>query len=59
MVLDAPAIGTSPDARILSELADTAVVVAGYGVDTVSSIKEAVAVLEPGRLAGVVFNGVP
>jgi len=59
LVLDAPAIGTSPDARILSELADTAVVVAGYGVDTVSSIKEAVAVLEPGRLAGVVFNGVP
>lgn len=59
LVLDAPPIGASPDARILSELADTAVVVAGYGVDTVVSIKDAVAVLEPSRMAGVVFNGVP
>ena len=59
LVLDAPPIGASPDARILSELADTAVIVAGYGVDTVTAIKESVAVLEPGRLAGVVFNGVP
>jgi Mrp family chromosome partitioning ATPase len=59
LILDAPAIRTSPDARILAELADTAVVVAGYGVDTTAAIKEAVSVLEPRTLAGVVFNGVP
>jgi Mrp family chromosome partitioning ATPase len=59
LILDAPAIRTSPDARILAELADIAVVVAGYAVDTTAAIKEAVAVLEPGTLAGVVFNGVP
>ncbi len=59
LILDAPPIGSSPDARILSDLADIAVVVAGHGVDTLPQIKDSVAVLDPARLAGVVFNGVP
>jgi capsular exopolysaccharide synthesis family protein len=59
LVLDAPPITHSPDARILSELADMSLVVAAYGHDTAAVIKDAVAVLEPARLAGVVFNRVP
>lgn len=59
LVLDAPSITSSPDARILSELADLSIVVAAYGHDTLAAIKDAVAVLEPARLAGVVFNRAP
>jgi Mrp family chromosome partitioning ATPase len=59
VVLAAPPVSRSPDARILSELADTAVVVAGYGCATTSAIRDATAVLEPARLAGIVFNQVP
>ncbi len=59
LVLDAPPIGSSPDARILAGLADLSVVVAGYGNDTMASVKSAVSVLEPSRIAGVVFNGAP
>ncbi len=46
----------SPDARILSDLADFVVVVAGYGRDTPTAINQAVANFEPSKLAGVVFN---
>lgn len=56
LVLDAPAIGSSPDARILAQLADAVVVVAGYGSDTPAAIRSAVMTLEPTRVAGVVFN---
>lgn len=56
VVLDAPAIGTSPDARILAQLADAAVVVAGYGADTPDAINAAVMTLEASKVAGVVFN---
>lgn len=57
--LDGPSIKGSPDARILSDLADFVVVVAGYGRDTPASIQQAVANFEPGKLAGVVFNQTP
>jgi Mrp family chromosome partitioning ATPase len=59
LFLDGPAIKGSPDARILSDLADFVVVVAGYGRDTPASISQAVANFEPDKLAGVVFNQPP
>jgi Mrp family chromosome partitioning ATPase len=46
----------SPDARILSELADLVVLVAGYGRDTASEISKASAFFAPDKFAGVVFN---
>ncbi len=59
LFLDGPAIKDSPDARILSELADYVVVVTGYGCDTAAAINQAVASFDPAKLAGVVFNHVP
>lgn len=56
LFLDGPAIRGAPDARILSDLADFVVVVAGYGRDTAAAVSQAVAGFEPGKLAGVVFN---
>jgi len=57
--LDGPAVKGSPDARILSELADFVVVVAGYGRDTPQAISQAVANFDPEKLAGVVLNHAP
>ncbi len=56
LVLDGPPAKGSPDARILSELADFVVLVAGYGRDTVGGIKQAAALFDPAKFAGVVFN---
>lgn len=54
--LDAPPVRGAPDARILSELADIVVLVAGYGRDTPSAIAQAAADFSPAKFAGVVFN---
>lgn len=54
--LDGPATRDSPDARILSELVDFVVLVAGYGHDTLDGIEQAVALFAPAKFAGVVFN---
>jgi Mrp family chromosome partitioning ATPase len=59
LFLDGPAVKGSPDARILSDLADFVVIVAAYGRDTAASINQAVANLDPRKLAGVVFNHPP
>ncbi|TBR36141.1 MULTISPECIES: polysaccharide biosynthesis protein [Dyella] len=59
LFLDGPAIKGSPDARILSDLADFVVVVAGYGRDTPAAISQAVTHFDPAKMAGVVFNHVP
>ncbi|MCG6118435.1 MAG: CpsD/CapB family tyrosine-protein kinase [Aquimonas sp.] len=59
VILDAPAVAASPDARILSGMAELSVLVAGYGRDTPSSVQESIGVLDRVRLAGVVFNRVP
>lgn len=59
LFLDGPAAKGSPDARILSELADFVVLVAGYGRDTPSAIAQAAASFDPNRFAGVVFNELP
>ncbi|WP_458072327.1 CpsD/CapB family tyrosine-protein kinase [Rhodanobacter sp. BL-MT-08] len=59
LFLDGPAIKGSPDARILSDLADFVVVVAGYGRDTPKAISQAAANFDTNKLAGVVFNHAP
>lgn len=59
LFLDGPPVKGAPDARILSDLADFVVLVAGYGRDTPSAINQAVANFDPAKLAGVVFNESP
>lgn len=56
LFLDGPAVNGSPDARILSDLADFVVVVVGYGRDTPAAVNQAVANFDSSKLAGVVFN---
>lgn len=56
LFLDAPPVRGAPDARILSDLADVVVLVAGYGRDTPSAINQAAANFDPKKFAGVVFN---
>lgn len=58
LVLDSPPVLKSPDARILSDLADLVVLVAGYGRVTTDQIEKAAANFEPEKLAGVVFNDI-
>ncbi len=57
--LDGPAVKGSPDARILSELADFVVLVTGSGHDTPSLIRKHVADFDPRKLVGVVVNQLP
>ncbi|HZX79470.1 MAG TPA: polysaccharide biosynthesis protein [Lysobacter sp.] len=56
LFLDGPAVRGAPDARILSEIADVVVLVAGYGRDTPEEIARAAANFDPAKFAGVVFN---
>lgn len=56
LFLDGPPIKGAPDARILSDLADFVVVVVGYGRDSAAAVNQAVAVFDPAKLAGLVFN---
>jgi Mrp family chromosome partitioning ATPase len=57
--LDGPTVTGSPDARILADLADFVVLVAGYGRNTPAAINKAVANFDPNKLAGVIFNHIP
>lgn len=59
LILDSPSVLGSPDARILSELADLIVLVAGYGKVTPDDIEKAVASFPQDKVAGVVFNELP
>jgi Mrp family chromosome partitioning ATPase len=59
LILDGPAVQGSPDARILSDLADFVVLVAGYGKVTMEQVDKAAASFAPEKLAGVVFNNGP
>ncbi|MFC3549805.1 polysaccharide biosynthesis protein [Lysobacter cavernae] len=54
--LDSPPVRGGPDARILADLADVIVLVAGYGRDTPSAINQAASSFDPNKFAGVVFN---
>lgn len=59
IILDSPSVLGSPDARILSELADLVVLVAGYGLVTPEKIESALASFPSEKVAGVVFNHLP
>ena len=59
LFLDGPAVKGSPDARILSELADYIVLVAGSGRDTPDAVRRALAAFDPAKVAGTVFNELP
>lgn len=59
LVLDAPPAVGSPDARILAELADAVLLVAGEGRHRPEAISEAARRFPPAKLAGVVFNQLP
>ncbi len=54
--LDSPPVHGGPDARILADLADAVVLVAGYGHDTPAAINHAAGSFDPAKFAGVVFN---
>lgn len=54
--LDSPPALGAPDARMLSEMADVVVLVAGYGRNTAADIAAAAGNFDPGKFAGVVFN---
>lgn len=54
--LDGPAVKGSPDARILSDLADFVILVVSYGKGTADEIAEAAASFDKNKFAGVVFN---
>ncbi|QOY61975.1 polysaccharide biosynthesis protein [Lysobacter sp. H21R4] len=56
LFLDSPPVNGGPDARILADLADAVVLVAGYGKDTPAAISRAAASFDPAKFAGVVFN---
>ena len=58
LILDSPPTLDSPDALILSDLADLIVVVAGYGQVTIDAIDDAAANFDPDKLAGIVFNNI-
>jgi Mrp family chromosome partitioning ATPase len=57
--LDGPAIEGSPDARILSDLADFVILVVGYGMDSPETITKTALLFDPAKFVGVVFNERP
>lgn len=59
LILDGSPVQGSPDARILSDLADLVVLVVGYGQVAPDAIDKAVASFPPEKFAGVVFNQRP
>jgi len=59
VVLDAPPIGQSADARVAADLADLVVVVVPYGRIKVSDVEGAVRSISAEKFAGVVFNDEP
>lgn len=54
--LDSPPVRGGPDARILSDLADVVVLVAGHGRATPSDILKAASCFDPNKFAGVIYN---
>jgi protein-tyrosine kinase len=59
IVLDAPPITESADARILAELADYVVLVVPYGAATESQIAAAAKLISEKKLLGIVFSDMP
>ena len=56
VIMDAPSIGTSADARILSEMCDYVLLVVPHGGVTEAQVQASIAAIPEGKLAGVVFN---
>jgi Mrp family chromosome partitioning ATPase len=56
VVIDGPPLDASPDARILSLLADLVVLVVAYGQVSHADVVKASETFERSKLAGVVFN---
>ena len=56
LFIDSPPVRGTPDARILADLADVVVLVAGYGRDSPAEIARAASNFDPNKFAGVVFN---
>ena len=54
--LDGPPVRGTPDARILADIADVVILVAGYGRDTAVVDRAGSGQLRSGKFAGVVFN---
>jgi protein-tyrosine kinase len=59
LVIDAPPALGSPDARLLAELVDVVLLVAGDGMHRAEAISDAAKAFPPSKLGGVVFNHVP
>ena len=59
LVIDAPPALGAPDARLLAELADTVVLVAGDGMHRAEAISDAAKAFAPGKFGGVIFNQLP
>ena len=56
LIVDAPCISTSADARVLADLCDYIVLVAPYGGVTASQIDAVVDEIDTSKLAGIVLN---
>jgi len=56
ILIDAPSVTESPDARILADLSDTVILCVGYAKSTRRQIAEAAAEIGRDKLAGVVFS---
>lgn len=59
VVIDAPPVLGSPDARILAQYADLIILVVGEGKHRAAVIRRAAEMLPSERLAGVAFNHLP
>jgi protein-tyrosine kinase len=59
IILDAPPVGESVDARILADLCDLVVIVVDYGKVTESQVMSAVDAVGKEKLAGVILNNDP
>jgi len=56
VILDAPPIGNTADARILSELCDFVAIVVPYGMVTSDQVKTAIESVDKEKLVGLIFN---
>ena len=56
VVIDAPPIGSTTDARILAELCDFVTIVVPYGMVTSEQVKTAIESVPSDKLVGIIFN---
>lgn len=59
LIIDAPPVARSADARVLVDAADYVLLVAPYGQVTATDIADAIKAIESKKLLGVVFNNEP